>query len=554
MRVVRMKEGVPRAALTRRREEVLRRLAAFGLSHSPRRLSRVANFRDHETNRSRRLRAALESLGPIFSSFGLYMATRVDLLPAGDRIELAAIGDRAGALPPAAISALITRELGRPPLDIFHTFDDRPFALRLLSQTHHARLPGGQAVTVKLLRPVVRACLPCDAELLPLLKVAFAGRVVNAHTFDDAIDDFRLVLRRKADLLAEVGALETLAREAGDFATAIRVAPLHRALCAAGVLTIEQPSGLKLSELLSPSRGTDGAAVVGAGGEGIDRSQLARRLCAAWLGQAILGSLFPVGLSPEDVSVMPGGPLVLTGGDFDAIPAEARTNLWGYLVAASSDDTKTACSYLVKELSSSDGAVDSKELCKRFRQAVPFRDGGWGDGDSLAGQLSAHWKLTAECGYLSRPALSSFNRGLFMAAGLAQRLSPERDALMEAVQDVRLTAGMERLRAMISPDQLGDHLSRYASLAVDFPQRLDEVLTLAAEGDAGVRLKMPEMAGRRSRENSSTKVAALLLVLAAFVLWAQHPGSSLAGAWGDGVKAFIFIALGALVLRAASRS
>lgn len=554
MRVVRMKEGVSRAALTRRREEVLRLLAAFGLSHSPRRPSRVTNFRDHETGRSRRLRAALESLGPIFSSFGLYMATRVDLLPEVDRSELAAIADRAVALPPATISALITRELGRPPLDIFHAFEERPFASRLLSQTHRAQLPGGQCVTVKLLRPALRDCLPCDAELLPLLKVAFAGRVVNDDAFDDAIDNFRLILRRQADLLAEVGSLETLARDAGDFTTTIRVAPLHRALCTTCVLTIEQPPGLKLYELLSPSRGTEGAAEVAAGGEGIDRGQLARRLCAAWLGQAILGSLFPVGLSTEDVSVMPGGQLVLTGGDFDAMPAESRTNLWGYLVAAASDDTKTACSYLIKELSSSDDAPDSEELWKRFRQAVPFRDGGWGDGDSLAGQLSAHWKLTAECGYLSRPALPSFYRGLFMVAGLAHRLSPERDVLMDALQDVRLTAGMERLRAMISPDQLGDQLSRYALLAVDFPQRLDEVLTLAAEGDAGVRLKMPETTGRRSRENSSAKVAALLLVLAAFVLWARHPASSLAGAWGDSVKAFIFIALGALVLRTASRS
>jgi predicted unusual protein kinase regulating ubiquinone biosynthesis (AarF/ABC1/UbiB family) len=534
------------ATLKTRRAEVVARLAAFGLSRGPRRLSRGASSREREEGRGRRLCAALESLGPVFSSYGLYLATRVDLLPEQDRRELAAIDDRAAALPPSAVADLIERELGHPPLDLFHAFEEVPFASWLLSQTHRAWLPGGRPVTVKLLRPAVRDCAARDVELLPLLKVALAGRVGSDQALDDAAGDFRAALERKADLLAEARALETLARDAGDSAASVRVAEPHRALCTRGLLTLERPPGPSLGDLLSPSRGAEGA------GE-IDRSQLARRLCAAWLKQAILRGLFPVEFSASDVSVLPGGHLVLAGGDFDTLRAESRTNLWGYLVAAAREDPRLACSHLIKELSGGE-AADSEELWRRFRQAAPFHVGAWGDGDGLAERLATHWRLAGEFGYVSRGAVPSFYRGLLTVAGLARRLAPDRDALAEAVQDVRLVAGMERLRSMIGPDQLGEQFGRYATLVMDFPQRLDEVLTLGAEGDARVRLKMPESEGRRGRGNSSTRAVVLLLVLAAFVLWAQHPIVRLGGAWADAFKAFGFVALGALALRAASRA
>jgi ubiquinone biosynthesis protein len=536
----------PGVASSARRAEVAACLAAFGLSHGPRRLSRGPAPRDGEEGQGRRLRAALESLGPVFSSFGLYLATRVDLLPERDRRELAAIEDRAAALPAAAVAELITRELGRPPLEVFCAFEEAPFASCLLSQAHRAWLPGGHPVTVKLLRPGVRGCAARDVELLPLLKVALVGRVGSEQALEDASEDFRAALGRKCDLLAEARALDALARDAGDFGASVRVAAPHAELCTRGLLTLERPNGPSLNDLLSPSRG-------GEGGEEFDRGQLARRLCAAWLRQAILGGLFPVELSAEDVSVLPGGRLVLAGGDFDTLPAESRTNLWGYLVAAARENPRLACSHLFKELGGDEG-TDPEETWRRFRQAAPFHVGGWGDGDGLAERLGAHWRLAGEFGYVSRGAVPSFYRGLLGTAGLARRLAPERDALAEAVQDVRLVAGMERLRSMVGPDGLGEQLGRYAALAVDFPQRLDEVLTLGAEGDARVRLRMPETEGRRGRDNSSTRVVVLLLVLAAFVLWAQHPAVRLGGAWADALRAFGFVALGALVLRAASRA
>jgi ubiquinone biosynthesis protein len=549
----RAKERAPRSASKGRHEEVVSVLAAWGLWRGPRLLPRGATARDREEPRARRLRAALESLGPVFSSFGLYMATRVDLLPAEDRLELAAIADRPAALP-AVARGLIARELGRAPEEVFRAIEETPLASRLLSQTHRAWLGDGRPVTVEFLRPKAEESFTRDAELLHLLKVALGGCVGSAPALDGAIDDFRSVLAQKADLQRAAGALETLASDAEDFGI-LRVPLLHRELCTHRMLTVERLPGMSLSEVPPPPSLREAGADAEAHEE-FDREDLARRLCVVWLRQAMLGSLFPVELTPEAVTILPNGQIALAGGVFTALPPESRTNLWGYLIAASSEDANRACSYLTEELAGDKSERGADQLRQRFRQLAPFRDVGWdgGDGNSLAARLCTHWKLAGECGRAPRPAAVSFYRGVMIAAGLARWLAPDRDSLTEALQDVRLIAGLEKLRAMAGPDQFADQLHRYAAVAVDLPQRLDEALTLVASGDARLKFQMPETAERRARQNSSAKVTALLLVLAAFVVWAQSPAASLAGAWGDGVKAFIFVVLGALVLRAASRA
>jgi len=141
----------PDTTLKQRQREVEQRLAMFGLRRGPHRLVRnaVAPEEDH----IRRLRSALEGLGPVFVSFGLYLSTRVDLLAARECLELASLVDRAEASPTDAIRSLITQELGCSPEDAYLAFEENPFASSLLYQQHRAWLKDGQAVTVKLLHP-----------------------------------------------------------------------------------------------------------------------------------------------------------------------------------------------------------------------------------------------------------------------------------------------------------------------------------------------------------------------------------------------------------------
>jgi len=544
-------EEIARGATRSRRQEVAQRLKAFGLVRGPRRLLRGAG--DAEEGRARRLRSALESLGPVFASFGLYLSTRVDLLPAPGCLELAAIRDRAAPSSPAAVRSLVAGELGRAPEEVFSWFDERAFESRLLSQSHRARLTGGQEVVVKLIRPEAEGRLRQDQELLPLLKDGLAGEAFTGAAFESAVEDFCVTLRSRSDLAEEARVFEALARDEREFGM-LRVPAVYGELCTSRLLTVEYLTGSALSGGVPPARRKGRASWPAH--EKAEREDLAHRLCVVWLRQAFLGSFFPAEPSADNIVVVPGGQIAFTGGSFASLPPRPRENLRDYLVAVAADDPDRAYTCLFAELKREGRAGGRDDLRQKFRQIVPVRDGGWtmgGDGNSLAEYLFAHWRLAAVRDHLPLPHLPPFYRGLFMLARVACRLAPERDVLAEALQHARLLSGVEKFRDVVDPRLLGTQLEQYLPLLMGLPQKLDEVLSLAAEGQARLRLQVPESSERRRGKNSAALFLVMLLVLAGYALLSRRVAAALPVAWADSFNAVVFVALGALLLSAGRR-
>jgi len=133
------------------------------------RLTIVGESEEHEKRRVARLRGrvlrwAMETLGATFIKLGQVMSTRPDLFPAETIAELKMLQDRLPAFPDAR--AVVEKELGRPIEEMFTSFDDVPVAAASVAQVHHAVLPDGSEVAVKVLRPDVRARAEGDAEIL----------------------------------------------------------------------------------------------------------------------------------------------------------------------------------------------------------------------------------------------------------------------------------------------------------------------------------------------------------------------------------------------------
>jgi ubiquinone biosynthesis protein len=541
----------PGAALKKRRGEVFERLAAYGLARGPHRVVRASRRADDAADLGRRLRLALEGLGPVFSSFGLYLSTRVDLLEARDCLELAAADKRAAPMTAAAARGLFGLELGLDPGDAFLAFDDEPFESGLLHQSHRARLQDGEPVVVKLVRPEAVRHFLCDVDLLGLLEGALSGVLHGGPNFRAAVADFTSTLRQQLDLAHEAKALETLARDSADFEM-LRVPRVLGGLSAGGVLTVEELAGVPV----------DAAEFGGGARRGLppasDRTALARLLCSVWLRQALLGHAFPVEPRGANLLVVSDRQVAFTGGLFGVLHVEAQKNLFNYLLATSAESPDRACSCLLAEVLREGRPGADEDLRHRFRQVVPFRDSGWyvdDDTNRLAEHLVVHWRSAAECGYVPRPHLPSFYRGLFAITSAAQRLSPESDPLLEGLQDTRLQESLSRVREMLNFNSLGDQADRYAAMFMGMPGRIDEMLTLASEGSPRFKIRAPEAAasGRRQR-NSGAAVTALLLVLAGAVMWLPRVTAAFVDqVWADRVNAVVFVFIGAIILRAATR-
>jgi hypothetical protein len=287
-----------------------------------------------------------------------------------------------------------------------------------------------------------------------------------------------------------------------------------------------------------------------------DRPASARLLCSAWLRQALLGHVFPVEPAPANVAVVSGRQVAFTGGAWSSLPSESQSNLWNYLIASAGDSPDQACSYFLKELRGASG--NDEDLRHRFRQVVPFRDSGWysdDDKNHLIEHLVVHWQAATECGYVPAPQVSSFYRGLFAIARLAQQISPETDPLLEGLQEARLLESAARMREMLSLQRLGDHADRYAAMMMALPQKLDQMLTVGPEGGTRLKLHVPETASHRRQKNSIAVMAAMLLLLTAAALALPRVTSAFfSSEWAGRINAVAFIACGALLLLATSQT
>jgi len=540
--------GQLRARDGHRREEVERCLAALGLGRRfPRRLQAATDQPPIV-----RLAAALPALGPVFTAFGRYLSTRVDLLPEGDCEVLSTVPDDAPPLPPEPVRDLLLSELG--PERVFAAFDPVPSVSTLVYQEHRARVAGAPVV-VRLVRPELAAESARDLDLLPLLRPALAAGGAEPRWLGAAVDDFTGMLAVASDLDREAAALIAMGHDGAASGLALSAPRVLRDRSTARVLTVEELPGATLAGFPPPAlRHGDGAAEAGfpAGGRW-GAEELAMRLCQAWLRQACFGQVFPVDFRDGDVRLLPDRRIAWTGGTFAALPPAAKVNLWEYLLAVAAQDTERACAALTRELEGGP-AGGSGPLHQRLRQLVPFRDGGWGARDDLAGYLFLHWRCAAQAGYRPRAHGIAFYRGLARLAAAARRLAPGRDALREGLEAARLTAGMDDVMRLFGREQIKEVMGDYAAALLTLPERVNELLNLAAEGRVTVKVEVVEPPAERRRKDLPALTLAALSAMAAVVLLARHLESAgLFGPWPERVAAALLGLLGAFLFLGARR-
>src|SRR5205823_3562304 len=157
------------------------------------------------SDRGRRLREMLEELGPTFVKFGQLLSTRPDIVPPDVVIELQKLQDDVRPIPFDHVERVIREELGLTIEQAFTQFDERPTAAASIGQVHHALLPNGERVAVKVQRPNAPRQIESDIALL-FQAARLAKERVRALDFIDAeqiVDEFARSIRSELDYRAE---------------------------------------------------------------------------------------------------------------------------------------------------------------------------------------------------------------------------------------------------------------------------------------------------------------------------------------------------------------
>jgi predicted unusual protein kinase regulating ubiquinone biosynthesis (AarF/ABC1/UbiB family)/nucleotide-binding universal stress UspA family protein len=115
---------------------------------------------------AKRMREALEELGPTFCKLGQILSTRPDLLPPEFIQELAQLQDSVPSLSEEQVVLVMEQELGVPWEDVFEHVDPEPLAAGTIAEVHRAVLANGERAVIKVQRPDARELIEQDLALM----------------------------------------------------------------------------------------------------------------------------------------------------------------------------------------------------------------------------------------------------------------------------------------------------------------------------------------------------------------------------------------------------
>jgi ubiquinone biosynthesis protein len=240
-------------------------------------------------------RLALEEAGPTFVKFGQILSTRPDLMPLPFITELSKLVDSVSPEPWDVMRALLARELGREPEEVFDSIDPQPMASASLSQVHAAILPDGQEVVIKVQRPNIHAVIDTDLEILSALaaraQTTSLGRVSD---FTGIADDFGFTLRNELDYQREGRNAERLRESFGEQSPLLYIPRVYWELSTRHVLVMERIHGIKISDI---------AALEAAG---YDRHKIALHSASATVKQVLEDGFFHADPHSGNYLIMPG--------------------------------------------------------------------------------------------------------------------------------------------------------------------------------------------------------------------------------------------------------
>jgi ubiquinone biosynthesis protein len=227
--------------------------------------------------RARRLRGAMEELGPTFAKMGQILSTRPDLLPQAFVEELSTLQDRVTPLSEEQVVRVMEEELGVPWEDVFESIDPEPMAAGTIAQVHRATLTGGERVVVKVQRPTARQDIMQDLGLLEL----FAEKTARREAFRQVIDLPTIVehlsqsLRRELDFRQEAGNLVRM-HEVLERFSRLDVPSVYGQLSTDRLLVMEEVQGIPIRE--TP--------------EGGARKEAARQMLGSYYQQILVDGFF----------------------------------------------------------------------------------------------------------------------------------------------------------------------------------------------------------------------------------------------------------------------
>lgn len=299
-------------------------------------------FRRRQENREelttpRRIRLALEELGPTFIKFGQVLSTRPDLIPADVIRELEVLQEHVPPFTNDGMKDVLEKEFELPVTALFQEFHEKPLAAGSLAQVHTAISRSGKPVVVKVRRPGVVQIVERDLDLMMELAQLLERHVPESRVFDPTglVKYFSRTIKRELNFSREARAMQDFQRLFEEDPR-VHIPYVEADLVSDSVIVMEQIDGVGVGDL------------EGIRAKGLDPRQIAVNGASIFLRQAFEMGRFHGDPHPGNMRIRSDGAIVLLDfGMVGSLDHQRREELVDLFVAVARQDVDSAVRMLL---------------------------------------------------------------------------------------------------------------------------------------------------------------------------------------------------------------
>ena len=469
-------------------------------------LSSKRGDRVKRLSRARRVRLAIEELGPTYIKMGQILSTRPDLVPVDFIEELAYLQDKVPSFSFPDVCQIIQKETGQSIDELFERFDPTPLASASIGQVHRARLKDGEEVAVKVQRPGIRKLVEVDLEIM-LHLATLAERHIEElahHRPVKIVEEFARSIEKEMNYTLEATSMERVARSFLHDDTAY-IPKVYREATTERVLTTEFVDGVKVSLL---DRLDD---------DGYDRQLITRRGADILLTQIFDHGFFHADPHPGNLFILPGNVICLLDfgmmGSVDRSTREAFVELVDAVVRR--DEPRTT--RVLLKLTLWDEEPDMRQLGKDVADFMgehlyrPLKD------IHVGKLLQNMLELAAEHRLRIPPEIFLMMKAISTVEGVGLELYPDFDMIAHAepfIKQVKLSR--------FSPKRLSSDavsiVAQYMDFLQDFPKDLLEITRTIRQKKLTFMLELKNMEKMLHTHDQISNRVSFAIIIAALII------------------------------------
>ncbi len=445
----------------------------------------------------KRIRLALEELGPIFVKFGQAMSTRRDLLPTEVADELAKLQDQVPPFPGEEAVAILSEIYGKPVAEVFARFDVEPLAAASIAQVHSAALDDGTEVIVKLLRPNVRLLIERDLEVLFAIAKLADKYWANGKRLRpvEIVAEYEKTVIDELDMMREAANTAQLKKNF-DGSDLLYVPEVYFDYCRKGVLVQERIYGVPISDMETLLAAGTNIQVLAENGVEIFFTQVFRH------------NFFHADMHPGNIFVQLDDPERprYAAVDFGIMgtlsPTDQRYLAENFLAFFEQDYHKIAKLHIDSGWVPPDTRIDELETAVRTVCAPIFNKPL--SEISFAQVLIGLFETAQRFDMEIQPQLILLQKTLFNIEGLGRQLYPELD-LWKTAHPVLREWMDEQIGGRAMFESIRDNLPQLREAMRELPGVIRQLSEQAANGSLRLRMDSPELEAIRKQLDRQQK-------------------------------------------------